>query len=95
MTTPTTSRVSEEMVIAAIAEFHRPCKGLGLESMDTKARRVLEAALASLGDVVAVSAFEGLRRYEHDEIGGGLWPSKDGEWITHSDLSATLNRGGK
>lgn len=52
------TKITDEMVQAAVFEFSRPCKGLGLESMNTKARRCLEAALASQGKVVSVGADE-------------------------------------
>jgi DNA invertase Pin-like site-specific DNA recombinase len=114
MTTPTTSRVSDAMVKVAENAFwpvylesirvHQASKAAHSAGM----RSALEAALASQGDVVAVSELDKLARkwdakscrdYGQKSSHAGdlrrLLADHGVTYVIGGDLSAILSRGGK
>lgn len=94
MTTPTTSRVSYAMLAAAHEAYEEAAKQT---AWDFALRAALEAALASLGDVVAVSELRALCDEWESESKDmeAPQPYREACRCFAGDLSAILNRGGK
>ncbi|NID14387.1 hypothetical protein [Luteibacter yeojuensis] len=94
ITTPTTSRVSDEMLDAALKSWMGESIVVPFAG-ESRMRAALEAALASQGDVVAVSelrALVGTWQRKADSLG---FPYGEDYLGCGRDLSAILNRGGK
>ncbi len=98
MTTPTTSRVSETMFYVACAAYKEVS---GEPVRMASLRAALEAALASLGDVVAVSEVNrvlvGFVKSKRSAGASSHYMQGYSDACNHiiDDLSAILNRGGK